>query len=85
VLDEFLDTVSMTQRVGVAINQSRKQNHSVCVYRYGLLALGKIGSATHEGNGSVLDPDALAFDKLFRKRIEESPMDENGIRAHFPK
>jgi len=69
----------------VAINQSRKQNHCVCVYRYGLLALGKIGSATDVGNASILDPEGLAFDKLPRKRIEESPIDENGIRAHFPK
>jgi hypothetical protein len=84
VLDEFLDTVAMTQRVGVAINQSRKENHSIRVYRFGLLALGKIGSTTYECNGSILDPDGLAFDKLSGKRIEESPIDENGIRGSVP-
>jgi hypothetical protein len=85
VLDELLDTVSVTQGVGVAINQSGKQNHSVRVYRHSLLALGKIGSTTHERNGPILDPDALAFDKLSCKRIEESTIGEDSIRAHFPK
>jgi len=81
MLDEFLDTVSMTQRMGVAIDQPGKENHSIRVYRDGLLARGKIGSTTHEGNASILDPEGLAFDKLPRKRIEESPIDENGIRG----
>jgi hypothetical protein len=80
VLDELLDTVPVTQRVGVAVNQTGEENHSIRVNRYGFLALWNVGSATHEGNGSVLDPDGLAFDKLPGKRVKESSIDENGIR-----
>jgi hypothetical protein len=39
----------------------------------------------HIGNSSILDPNGLAFDKLFGKSIEERPIDENGIRGHSPK
>ena len=70
VLDEFLDTVPVTQGVGVAINQSGKKDHSICVDRYGLLTLGKIGSTTHVGNDAVFDPDGLAFDKLSVKALK---------------
>jgi hypothetical protein len=73
----------MTQYMGVAINQSGKENHSIRVYRYGLFAFRKIGGRTHIDNDSILHPDGLAFDKLSGKRIEESPIDENGIRTHF--
>jgi hypothetical protein len=43
------------------------------------LAFGKIRIWTDVGNDSIFDPDRLAFDKLSGKRIEESPIDENGI------
>jgi hypothetical protein len=39
----------------------------------------------HIGHPFILDPNGLAFDKLFGKSIEESTIDENGIRAHSPK
>ena len=35
MLDEFLDTVSLTQDVGVAFNQSGKENHPIRVDRSG--------------------------------------------------
>jgi hypothetical protein len=80
VLDELLDTVSVTQGVGVAIDQSGKENHSIRVYRYGLLALRKIGGRTHVGNDSILDPDGLTFDKLSGESVEKGGIAENGIR-----
>jgi hypothetical protein len=79
MLDEFLDAVSLTQCMGVAFNQSGKENHSIRVYRYCLLAFREIGSRTHIDNDSILDPKGLAFDKLSGKRMEESTIGENGI------
>ncbi len=85
MLYEFLDAVSITQCVGMAFNQSGEENHSIRVDPLSLLAPGKIGSRPHVGNSSIPDPNGLAFDKLFGKNIEESTIDENGIRAHSPK
>jgi hypothetical protein len=82
MLDEFLDTISLTQYVSVAFNQSGKENHPIRVYGSCLLTLRKIGRRTHVGNSSVLDPNGLALDKLFGKSIEESTIEENGIQAH---
>jgi hypothetical protein len=71
--------------VGVAFNQSGKENHSIRVDQLSLLALGKIGSRPHIDNSSILDPNGLAFDKFSGKSIEESTIDKNGIRAHSRK
>ena len=79
--DEFLDAISLAQYVGVAFDQSRKENHPIRVDRHGLLALGKIGRRPYIENSSVLDPNGLALDKLFGKGVEESTIDENGIRT----
>jgi hypothetical protein len=65
--------------MGVAFNQSGKENHPICVYGLCLLALRKIGSRTHIGSDPILDPDGLAFDKLSGMSIKKSAIDENGI------
>jgi hypothetical protein len=82
MLDEFLDTISLTQGVGVAFNQSGKENHPIRIDGSCLLTLRKIGRRTDISNEPILNPNGLVFDKLSGQGVKEGRLGENSIRRN---